>query len=548
MADASFIWEARDAAQVQVTDAEQAVLGAMLMGSHGPEHVADLSASDFVTAGHPEIFASIRRLDAADVVVDVVTVFENMRDAGLIFDGLAEYLNALAGAVPSASNIKAYTDILHRRRTARRWEANRARALSALTTAGGAAEALERVRDIFQSENIPARPDPTWHGPGGAQVGADWLDAQLPEEAFVVAHLLPVDAIAFIGAGGVGKSTFLLWLLVHVILGKEVMGLEVLRPGPVLYISAEDRRDTIERRLQRVCDALELTRSEKEDVAAQFFIEDVSGKVVRLVVEEQGRITSAPEVDELIEAYRQIRPVVTVLDPISLLGPGERLVNDGMSELMRTARRISLALQSAVVQVHHESKVGNRTGVADQYAGRGGAAFADNARAVLQLIPFVGQKLSQEAGTDWPLPSGWDADDVTAGNVNVLLVHKLTAERRDRRPLFIRRHGYLFEARRAVGLASAEVMADTLGRLEPEIIKILTDGLTGEEKVPHSARSLKEEIVARKVGSRAQAELALTALLQRGVVRHLDLPAKHPARRGARTNYLVPCAQPRLFL
>ena len=91
----------------------------------------------------------------------------------------------------------------------------------------------------------------TWQGPARACIGAA-MDEDPGEEDFIIEGLLPSDAVGFVGAGGRGKSTVLLWLAVHIILGRPVLGASVLRSGGALIISAEDRRPTVLRRLRGI--------------------------------------------------------------------------------------------------------------------------------------------------------------------------------------------------------------------------------------------------------------------------------------------------------
>jgi len=98
-------------------EAEQAVLGGLMLDNRAWEQIADLVTEvDFYRRDHRLIFRSIANLEANDQPFDVVTLSEQLGknneqdDAG----GLA-YLGRLAKETPSAANIKAYAEIVRER-------------------------------------------------------------------------------------------------------------------------------------------------------------------------------------------------------------------------------------------------------------------------------------------------------------------------------------------------------------------------------------------------------------------------------------------------
>ena len=98
-------------------EAEQAVLGGLMLDNRAWEQIADLITEvDFYRRDHRLIFRSVANLEANDQPFDVVTLSEQLsktseqEDAG----GLA-YLGRLAKETPSAANIKAYAEIVRER-------------------------------------------------------------------------------------------------------------------------------------------------------------------------------------------------------------------------------------------------------------------------------------------------------------------------------------------------------------------------------------------------------------------------------------------------
>ncbi len=98
-------------------EAEQSVLGGLMLDNSGWERVADLVHSgDFYRRDHQLIFEAIGTLSEKSVPSDVVTVSEHLEKCSQLDDagGLA-YIAGLAKDTPSAANIKAYAEIVRER-------------------------------------------------------------------------------------------------------------------------------------------------------------------------------------------------------------------------------------------------------------------------------------------------------------------------------------------------------------------------------------------------------------------------------------------------
>ena len=103
-------------------EAEQSVLGGLLLENHAWERVADLiNEQDFYTASHRHIWKQIVRLVDENKPADVVTVAEALESLNRLDDvGGLGYLAALAQNTPSAANIRRYAEIVRERSVLRR--------------------------------------------------------------------------------------------------------------------------------------------------------------------------------------------------------------------------------------------------------------------------------------------------------------------------------------------------------------------------------------------------------------------------------------------
>ena len=103
-------------------EAEQSLLGALLLDNHAFDRVADLvGADDFYRDDHRRIWRHIAKLVEAARPADVVTVSESI-EASEDKDrtGGPAYLGALAQNTPSALNIRRYAELVRERSVQRR--------------------------------------------------------------------------------------------------------------------------------------------------------------------------------------------------------------------------------------------------------------------------------------------------------------------------------------------------------------------------------------------------------------------------------------------
>ena len=103
-------------------EAEQSVLGGLLLENNAWERIADLiGEQDFYRADHRTIWRQITRLVEENKPADVVTVAESLESLDTLDEvgGLA-YLAALAQNTPSAANIRRYAEIVRERAVLRK--------------------------------------------------------------------------------------------------------------------------------------------------------------------------------------------------------------------------------------------------------------------------------------------------------------------------------------------------------------------------------------------------------------------------------------------
>ncbi len=99
------------------TEAEQSLLGGLMLDQRAWDQVADvISADDFYRHDHRLIFETIGTLAERDQPADAVTVSEQLeREGELAAAGGLDYLAQLVQETPSAANIRAYGKIVRQR-------------------------------------------------------------------------------------------------------------------------------------------------------------------------------------------------------------------------------------------------------------------------------------------------------------------------------------------------------------------------------------------------------------------------------------------------
>lgn len=98
------------AAAPQSQDAEQAVLGGLLLDNEAIDRIGVLERGQFYAHENGLIFDHIQRLIAQQKPADVVTVFDSIRAAGQDIE--LRHLNELMTNTPSAANISRYAEIV----------------------------------------------------------------------------------------------------------------------------------------------------------------------------------------------------------------------------------------------------------------------------------------------------------------------------------------------------------------------------------------------------------------------------------------------------
>jgi replicative DNA helicase len=358
-------------------EAEQSLLGALLLDNQAFDRVADLvSAGDFYRDDHRRIWRHIARLVEASRPADVVTVLESI-EASEDKDktGGATYLAALAQNTPSALNIRRYAELVRERAVQRRLaQVATEIAETALAPTGKDVGQLldEAESKIFQIAESGARKDQGLIGisPVLAKVfeRIDHLHSQdNPSDVTGVpsgfvdldrktAGLQPGDLIIVAGRPSMGQTAFALNIAEHVALHPSV-GL------PVAIFSMEMSASQLAMRMLSSMARVDQTklRTGRLDNEEWANLTDAIGKLneARIHVDE----TAALNALELRARARRMKReygklglvVVDYLQLMSASSQGENRATE-ISEISRSLKALAKELDVPVIALSQLSR------------------------------------------------------------------------------------------------------------------------------------------------------------------------------------------------
>jgi len=350
-----------------------------------------------------------------------------------------------------------------------------------------------------------------------SQFGVDELVTAPAPREYVVDPYIPKRTVAvLVGAGGTCKTSLSTMITAAVCLGEDLFG-HACAAGPVLYVTAEDRREDLLRHFYQVVRgrAAEIVQR----VAQRLFVVDATGIDFKLVRPIDGASSVTQQADELAEYARSINAVLVVIDTVSRVnGSGED--NEGLARVVEGGERIARVADTSVLLLHHVGKQQMRDGAADQYGGRGGSAMSDNARSVLHLAVATDPQKTPIADAESMVPAG-----------DVLVLSHVKANYSTKAdPVYLhrRRGSYAADLVRLPVAAPSDPAARTWGQI--------AEWLSVQREVSFPTRATIDGL--DHVGTRSLRRAALQYAIDRQLVSELP----HPRPTRTLTTYFVASA------
>jgi len=234
-----------------------------------------------------------------------------------------------------------------------------------------------------------------------------------PEQKWIIENKIPLGIAGIVaGPGGVGKSYLMLDLALKVAGGDQGMhqewafGGRVVHNGKVVYITAEDSRDAIHRRLAAIPDPT--IRERAKDNLIIVALPDEGG-AFSMIGKEYDEYYPTPAYNDLRKQIIDINPDLLILDPLQPFAAADVNSDPAAAQAWWTqVNELCAKSQITLLVTHHMRKEGTwsiKKAAQAREAIRGTTALVDGARVAIAmwLLPeteeqLLADKLGFEAG------------------------------------------------------------------------------------------------------------------------------------------------------
>ncbi|MFY9240541.1 MAG: AAA family ATPase, partial [Roseovarius sp.] len=186
------------------------------------------------------------------------------------------------------------------------------------------------------------------------------LDGQpVPERVWHVHDLIPANTVTLLsGDGGTGKSLCALQLAVSTALQRPWLGLAV-RHGKAVYLSAEDDKAELHRRLADITRAENATLADLGDLT----LRSLAGEDALLAtVAKGGTLQATPLLEAVEQLLQHDCPDLLVLDTLADYFPGDENNRAQARQFVGLLRGLAINHRCAVVMLAHPSLHGIASG------------------------------------------------------------------------------------------------------------------------------------------------------------------------------------------
>ncbi|HSS71065.1 MAG TPA: AAA family ATPase [Casimicrobiaceae bacterium] len=319
-------------------NAEQSVLGGLLLENAAVDRIADLRAEDFYSETHRILFEAIVTLIVDNKPADVITVAEVLTSAKkLDYVGGMAYLGALIENVPTAANVRHYAQIVRRCSLQRKLAAaaNEIRARAIDPNGESVLALLDDARERIDALALAS--------PGRLHFATFDEVLRLGSPQWRIVKIIPSRGVIVIyGASGSGKTFLAFDIGAAIARGAEWFGHRVKR-GAVVYLAAEGH-----------------LRHRAKAYATHYPDADLSLlRVLHAPLELRSPDGDLrPLLSELRALGAQLRGIAAVvIDTLNaVMGAGAENLPEDMGAILGSARKIVDELGCVVIIIHHTGK------------------------------------------------------------------------------------------------------------------------------------------------------------------------------------------------
>jgi len=181
----------------------------------------------------------------------------------------------------------------------------------------------------------------------------------VPERNWHVRDLVPSNTVTLFGGdGGTGKSLCALQLAASTALERAWLGLAV-QPGKAVYLSAEDDKAELHRRLADIVHADGVTLADLEALT----LRSLAGEDALLAtLAKGGTLEATPLLEAIEELLQRDRPDLLVLDTLADYFPGNENDRAQARQFIGMLRGLAIRHECAVLMLAHPSLSGLSSG------------------------------------------------------------------------------------------------------------------------------------------------------------------------------------------
>lgn len=311
-------------------EAEEGVLGAVIIDPASYDEVNYLAPSDFHDLRHAAIWETITDLSGKGVEPDVITISDRLEIVGkLDLVGGASYLTSLLNAPGTSLNAPSYAKII------KDYAARR----QMLTDAQDQARRAYNLSLPIPTEDLHIRPRYV------VRTSADALKPQAPISWLVDGIISRGSLSIFYGEPGAKKTFSLLWLAACASIGGSWLDMKT-KPCKVLIVDEESGEKRLGLRLGQIL------RGALADENA----------MLSYVSLAQFHLNESRDVDALQNLILDEGAELVVIDALADIMSGDENSKEDVQPVMNSLRKIAETTNAAIVVIHHSNKLGGYRG------------------------------------------------------------------------------------------------------------------------------------------------------------------------------------------
>jgi RecA-family ATPase len=189
---------------------------------------------------------------------------------------------------------------------------------------------------------------------------SSWAKDDPPRREWLIEGLIPNCTVTMLGGdGGTGKSLLALQLAVAAATGGRWIGREVARPGKVMFLSAEDDRHELHRRLSNICDSDGVGVRDLD----RLLIRSLAGEDALLAtLDRKTNTLKTTALHDSLDKAMVAGPSLVVLDTLADLHSGEENHRAHARQFIGMLRGLAIRHNCAVLLLAHPSLTGMANG------------------------------------------------------------------------------------------------------------------------------------------------------------------------------------------